>query len=108
MKQFKIEIIFSVNDGIDEQFSIECSEDQLEEELDRNIQGLNQRQDALITKYTGLFPMEEEDRQYYNKLDSEGYYQDGYIFMRKADLKRGYFEGKIIVTEIEKTPEPHE
>jgi hypothetical protein len=44
--------------------------------------------------------MEVQDRGYINRIDSEGYFIDGYLFMRKIDLARGYFEGKLEVIDI--------
>ena len=94
----KLLITFSVNDGIEEQHEVPLlgmNDEEITEEIDRNISAINERQDEFIKKWEIQFPMEVKDRAYINKMDSEGYYIDGYLFMRKIDLKRGYFEGKL-------------
>ena len=98
----KLKITFSINDGVEEEFEIDClgfTDDEVREEIDRNIKAITERQDSLIKAWKTQFPMEIDDRQYINRLDSEGFYLDGYLFMRKIDLKRGYFEGKLEIIE---------
>lgn len=100
MKKYLLKVIFSANDGEHENHSVECSEEDLEQEIDNNMIAITTYQDAMVEKWEKLFEMEASDRQIYNKIDADGYYQDGYLFMRKIDMKRGYFEGRLEVSEV--------
>lgn len=97
-----IKVKFLINDGIEEEFEVPClglSEEEFQAELQRNIDALTERQDEFLKTWETRFPSEVQDRQVFNKLDSEGYYQDGCMVMRKIDLKRAFFEARIDIIE---------
>ena len=101
-KEKKLRIQFLINDGVEEEFYVPVSEmtdEEFQEEIERNIIALTIRQDNFLETWETKFPSETSDRMVYNKLDTDGYYQDGYMAMRKIDLKRAFFEARIHIIE---------
>ena len=97
-----LRIQFLINDGVEEEYDVPCNgmnDEEFQEEIERNIIALTVRQDKFLETWETKFPSETFDRVVYNKLDTEGYYQDGYMAMRKIDLKRAFFEARIDIIE---------
>jgi hypothetical protein len=93
----KLNITFSVNDVIEKEYSISLTKYKKDNKkiINEQIKIINQAQDKFIEKWETQFPVDTFDRQFIDKLDTDGYYIDGYLFMRKLDLKRGYFEARM-------------
>ena len=97
-----IKVKFLINDKIREEFEVPCiglSKSEFQEELQKNIDILTRKQDKFLLEWETHFPSKMNERQVFNKLDSEGYYQDGCMFMREVDSKRAFFEARIDIIE---------